>query len=192
MRRFHSLPRLLRNKYYFYDLASSQPHSDHSDKAAAKSMVFDPKLNAPTESMEERVAKVFGSLGSREESRKEAQAKAVTVLGIKIPARPEEPTNCCGSGCINCVWELYKDEVDDWRQLRKKAQSMLMKPENKSVKWPKELGPEPTNRGKATVDTQDDEDVGLDPGIAAFIATEKRLHEKKRKRAAQQSSLSQA
>lgn len=28
--------------------------------------------------------------------------------------RPEEPDNCCMSGCVNCVWDAYRDEMEAW------------------------------------------------------------------------------
>ncbi|MDZ7857164.1 oxidoreductase-like domain-containing protein [Sphaerotilus sp.] len=28
---------------------------------------------------------------------------------------PPEPTNCCDSGCIGCVWEAHYGEVAYWR-----------------------------------------------------------------------------
>ncbi|MFZ2991005.1 oxidoreductase-like domain-containing protein [Ideonella sp.] len=36
-------------------------------------------------------------------------------LGISLPDPPTEPTNCCDSGCIGCVWEGYGQEVAWWR-----------------------------------------------------------------------------
>jgi hypothetical protein len=31
-----------------------------------------------------------------------------------VPPKPEEPDNCCLSGCVNCVWDRYRDEMEDW------------------------------------------------------------------------------
>lgn len=31
-----------------------------------------------------------------------------------MPPRPDEPDNCCMSGCVNCVWDGYRDEMEAW------------------------------------------------------------------------------
>jgi len=37
------------------------------------------------------------------------------TLGVALSDPPPEPTNCCDSGCIGCVWEVYGGEVAYWR-----------------------------------------------------------------------------
>src|SRR5215469_9225660 len=55
---------------------------------------------------------VFGSrLAGPAERRAELERKSVNVAGIMVPPRPEEPDNCCMSGCVNCVWDRYRDEM---------------------------------------------------------------------------------
>lgn len=36
----------------------------------------------------------------------------------KLPPPPEkpDPSECCGSGCIPCILEVYEDEVERWRE----------------------------------------------------------------------------
>lgn len=34
--------------------------------------------------------------------------------------RPQEPDNCCMSGCVNCVWDAYREEVEEWAARRRK------------------------------------------------------------------------
>lgn len=88
---------------------------------------------------------VFGVRGSRDASREEAHQQVRTVAGVKIPGRPEEPTNCCMSGCVNCVWEMYKDDLTDYKQKKREAYKALM--QRPEVKWPEDLfGPEPLSR----------------------------------------------
>lgn len=42
------------------------------------------------------------------------QARA-RALGVALPDPPPEPTNCCDSGCIGCVWETWCADVAYWR-----------------------------------------------------------------------------
>ncbi|XP_010263851.1 PREDICTED: uncharacterized protein LOC104602013 [Nelumbo nucifera] len=34
----------------------------------------------------------------------------------KIPSPPEKPLpgDCCGSGCVRCVWDVYYEELEDY------------------------------------------------------------------------------
>jgi hypothetical protein len=42
-----------------------------------------------------------------------------------VPPKPEEPDNCCMSGCVNCVWDLYRDDMEEWSAANTEAQSRL-------------------------------------------------------------------
>ncbi|XP_050367707.1 monothiol glutaredoxin-S6-like isoform X2 [Argentina anserina] len=39
----------------------------------------------------------------------------------EVPPPPEkpEPGDCCGSGCVRCVWDVYYDELDEYNKLYK-------------------------------------------------------------------------
>lgn len=66
----------------------------------------------------EKARMVFGSPELKrqdEEARQVARASmSTTIAGVRIPPRPSEPDNCCMSGCVNCVWDLYRDEMEEW------------------------------------------------------------------------------
>lgn len=47
------------------------------------------------------------------------------VAGVVVPPRPEEPDNCCMSGCVNCVWDRYRDEMEDWAARSAEAERRL-------------------------------------------------------------------
>ncbi|KAK9670153.1 hypothetical protein RND81_13G181500 [Saponaria officinalis] len=36
-----------------------------------------------------------------------------------LPTPPEKPEagDCCGSGCVRCVWDIYYDELESYNQL---------------------------------------------------------------------------
>ncbi|KAJ2903527.1 oxidoreductase-like protein [Zalerion maritima] len=40
--------------------------------------------------------------------------QATRVMGVLVPPKPEEPDNCCMSGCVNCVWDTFREEMELW------------------------------------------------------------------------------
>ncbi|GMI86383.1 hypothetical protein HRI_002307600 [Hibiscus trionum] len=42
-------------------------------------------------------------------------------LAKEIPPPPEkpEPGDCCGSGCVRCVWDVYYEELEAYNKLYK-------------------------------------------------------------------------
>lgn len=113
--------------------------------------------------------------------------------------KPQEPDNCCMSGCVNCVWDAYREEVEEWAKARRRKDA------ESSRSGMKKVGRSTPARGlgKGLVDEQDgsegvgdmDEvgrglDLDLDDGalfadvpvgIREFMATEKRLRERRAK-----------
>ena len=90
---------------------------------------------------EERIAKVFGGRIKGEAPRSSSRVdrgEPRNIAGVIVPEKPMEPDNCCMSGCINCVWELYNDDVKEWNLQRKKAADTLVK---KGGRWPEDFYP---------------------------------------------------
>uniref|UniRef100_A0A7C9E3Q4 Oxidoreductase-like domain-containing protein n=1 Tax=Opuntia streptacantha TaxID=393608 RepID=A0A7C9E3Q4_OPUST len=48
----------------------------------------------------------------------------------ELPPPPEkpEPGDCCGSGCVRCVWDVYYEELDAYNQLLKQFDSQSQSP----------------------------------------------------------------
>jgi Oxidoreductase-like protein, N-terminal len=67
---------------------------------------------------DDKVAKARRVFGSREagvaQRREEINKKSTLIAGILVPPKPEEPDNCCMSGCVNCVWDRFRDEIEEW------------------------------------------------------------------------------
>jgi hypothetical protein len=45
------------------------------------------------------------------------------IPAIDFPGKPIEPTDqdCCMSGCAICVWDVYREELETWKQRAKMA-----------------------------------------------------------------------
>ncbi len=42
----------------------------------------------------------------------------MTLSNNDIPPPPEKPTpqECCGSGCVPCIYDYYYDNLEQWEQ----------------------------------------------------------------------------
>ena len=131
-----------------------------------------PPLNSrPSDAHEEKIAKariVFGSrLAGPGERKKELEAQSRLVAGVLVPPKPEEPDNCCMSGCVNCVWDRFRDEMEDWAEKSKEAQKRM----SAAASTKEDRGSE--------VEGQADLFEGVPVGIREFMKTEKKLKARK-------------
>src|SRR5579871_1355543 len=82
---------------------------------------------------------VFGSrLAGPAERRSEIERQSVNVAGIMVPPRPEEPDNCCMSGCVNCVWDRYREELEEWAAKSAAARERVLDIQRKKKKKKRE------------------------------------------------------
>ncbi|EMC92900.1 hypothetical protein BAUCODRAFT_47942, partial [Baudoinia panamericana UAMH 10762] len=113
-----------------------------------------PTDQLPKTAKEENLEKarvVFGSrLAGPVERRREIEAKSHNVAGVLVPPRPEEPDNCCMSGCVNCVWDRFRDELEEWAAKSAEARAKLL---------------EQRRQGKATGM------MAQEPGMPTHVAT---------------------
>ncbi|ODV88587.1 hypothetical protein CANCADRAFT_20504, partial [Tortispora caseinolytica NRRL Y-17796] len=142
-------------------------------------------------SPEERARLVFGSPLSRRQTQLSAfeHHQGRLIRGVKVPAKPIEPDNCCMSGCINCVWNLFEEEVNDWNNARTLAVKKILRGGGSLKDWPTDFDP-PVNifqkvQKQLSGQKFSDEDLQIDPwkdldvGMRVFLETEKRLRHKK-------------
>ena len=119
-----------------------------------------------------------------------------TVNGVPIPPRPGEPDNCCMSGCVHCVWDDYRDEVESWAMRLRQAQAQahgvgidspkvgISRPEVADASTSMDNdggGSEALWDSGSTVAPGEDLFQGIPVGIREFMATEKRLRDRKKK-----------
>ncbi|CDO95193.1 unnamed protein product [Kluyveromyces dobzhanskii CBS 2104] len=105
-------------------------------------MTFEGNTEGVSGSDEERMKSVFGGRLKGEPpkstSRFLTSSQTRDIAGIKVPTRPVEPDNCCMSGCVNCVWELYNDDLRDWKHQRREAVKAIS---GTSDIWPSDFDP---------------------------------------------------
>lgn len=50
---------------------------------------------------------------------KEEQSKELPPPPPLPPPEKPEPGDCCGSGCVRCVWDVYYEELEAYDMLYK-------------------------------------------------------------------------
>lgn len=108
------------------------------------------------------------------------ESKSTYIAGVRVPPQPQEPDNCCMSGCVNCVWELYREDMEEWKALKAEAEARLSA-SNKDTEAKKWTPPSGVAVGDAKIakDLWDDDVFQNVPvGIREFMKQEKRLKER--------------
>jgi predicted nucleic acid-binding Zn-ribbon protein len=74
----------------------------------------------------EKARIVFGSkLAGPADRRKEIDAASEVIAGVTVPPKPAEPDNCCMSGCVNCVWDMFRDDMEEWAEKSAQARAAI-------------------------------------------------------------------
>eukprot|EP00842_Homolaphlyctis_polyrhiza_P000236 jgi/Hompol1/1212/HPOL_000327-RA len=81
---------------------------------------------------------------------------------LKKPNAPSS-TDCCASGCVHCVWDLYEDDMEQYNADRRGLIQRL-----------KELGVDSVEDS----DVRDEDRVQMDPGLKALRDMERELKRK--------------
>jgi aarF domain-containing kinase len=129
--------------------------------------------------------------------RKEPSVAAEAVInfrGVAVPIKPSPPgaEDCCMSGCAVCVYDLYADDLRDYRESLTVAREKILNldPPLKDSEWDTSiLGPRPsresasdTRTAEERVQQEVDDLIGqLDPSMKAFLQLERSLKQKKQK-----------
>ncbi|AMD19642.1 HCL509Wp [Eremothecium sinecaudum] len=110
------------------------------NKSTAK-MTFEGNTKEIKTSAEERMKGVFGNRLKGEPPKSSSRMlvqESRVIGGVTVPAKPIPPDNCCMSGCVQCVWLLYNDDVHEWRSKRKMAAEAL---KGTNIIWPVDFNP---------------------------------------------------
>ncbi|KAG4424880.1 hypothetical protein IFR04_002040 [Cadophora malorum] len=113
--------------YYASILESSTPAITSKPPTTATTSSAPPISTVPADADSGPSILFSSRLSSPLERRSEIRKKSVLVAGIWVPPKPDEPDNCCMSGCVNCVWDRYGDELEEWAAARKEADVAVRK-----------------------------------------------------------------
>ncbi|KAH7311548.1 oxidoreductase-like protein [Stachybotrys elegans] len=155
-----------------------------SETSAATTTPSEPIETTPTDSQSP-----LGQLRRRRaeylEHGSSKQAQSTYVAGVYIPPKPEEPDNCCMSGCVNCVWDRYREDFEEWTAQTKEAEARLAqaKSDKSAAKAPSPVSAEPSAASKDMWDESAFQ--GVPVGIREFMRLEKQL----KKRHGEESTL---
>ncbi|KAI3330711.1 oxidoreductase-like protein [Ustulina deusta] len=88
-----------------------------------------PQPSAAPATAQEKARIIFGSRlagpAERADRLQSIRDRSTLVAGVLVPPRPEEPDNCCMSGCVNCVWDRYGEELEEWAAASTRADAAL-------------------------------------------------------------------
>jgi hypothetical protein len=171
---------------------SNETSIDTAPEAPTTSQPADPPKSQKELTLE-RARTVFGSKPGVRERRLEIDAASTEVAGIKVPPKPSEPDNCCMSGCVNCVWDMYRDEMEEWAEQNAKARAAI-EAKRKEVQGSGSMVAEQGSPSHVAVSMDDDgggsetnwsggsgeeklfDDIPV--GIREFMRTEKKLKQR--------------
>ncbi|KAI0544942.1 oxidoreductase-like protein [Xylaria curta] len=107
--------------------AKEESSSSSSSSSGTTNINTKPTSSEPETTAQEKARIIFGSrlAGPAEQRADRLQAireRSVRVAGILVPPRPEEPDNCCMSGCVDCVWDRYRDDMEEWAAASARAE----------------------------------------------------------------------
>ncbi|KAI1750715.1 oxidoreductase-like protein [Xylaria castorea] len=109
--------------------ASSSSSSGTTTSTTTITNTVPPQPTSEPATAQEKARIIFGSQlagpAKRADRLQSIRDRSVRVAGVLVPPRPEEPDNCCMSGCVNCVWDGYRDDMEEWAAASTRADEAL-------------------------------------------------------------------
>lgn len=183
--------------YYSDILSGSSPHAHR----AGSSRSVTPPSTTTRQSPVDKMSIIFGSRlagpGYRSTrynpSTTPVESTWKTVNGVAIPPRPAEPDNCCMSGCVHCVWDDFREDMEAWAARARQAQARATSPAGRDMRQDPRPEVESSSSSMdddgggsetswaASVAVDDELFAGIPVGIREFMKVEKKLRDKHRK-----------
>ncbi|KAI4730735.1 hypothetical protein E4T49_01576 [Aureobasidium sp. EXF-10728] len=184
--------------YYVDILSSRQSLSNKLSQQPTKTIqpqTQTPASPPPTSSLpktekEETLQKariVFGSrLAGPSDRNDDIATASKEIAGVVVPPKPQEPSgdDCCMSGCVNCVWDIYREDFEEWRAKAKEARLQLQAQGTKNVAETSSVDDDGGGSETLWIEESEPKVQDSDPfanvpvGIREFMRTEKMLKQK--------------
>lgn len=125
----------------------------------------------------------------REEQLSKSDKQPIYVRGVLVPRTPDAPgaEDCCMSGCARCVYDLYKEDLEDYQETMAEVRKKLeeMKPPLSEAEWDVQLlgkrsGQEGGGKDDGAKEAEPIEIKGLDPTMKAFLEMERAMKKKQK------------
>ncbi|KAI1427812.1 oxidoreductase-like protein [Xylaria sp. FL1777] len=111
--------------------AAGEPSSSGTTTSttATSATTVPPQPSTEPATAQEKARIIFGSRlagpAERADRLQSIRDRSTLIAGVLVPPRPEEPDNCCMSGCVNCVWDRYGEELEAWAAASTQAEEAL-------------------------------------------------------------------
>lgn len=143
----------------------------------------------PSDTPVDRARIVFGSSLAGPARRADLRSKGTLVSGVLVPPKPSEPDHCCMSGCVNCVWDQYREDMEEYMVASAEADRRTNARQGDEEEAPESMSIDDDGGGSEanwSVEPQKlardfwDEELykGLPVGIREFMKQEKRLKQR--------------
>ncbi|KAI0376062.1 oxidoreductase-like protein [Hypomontagnella monticulosa] len=121
---------------------AKKPEARASSSPSPSSSSSGPETSTEPATAQEKARIIFGSRlagpAERAERLEAIRNRSTLIAGVLVPPRPEEPDNCCMSGCVNCVWDRFRDEMEEWVAASARAEKALQAQQSQKEPHPEE------------------------------------------------------